>query len=144
MKHVSALVVLASLAAATASYAQTPAYHIAKTVALGSPDRWDYLVYDGPSHRLYVSHGDRVTVIDGREGTVLGAVEGMAGGTHGIGIVAAAGKGYTDDGKAGEAVAFDLKTFKTGKHIKAQDDADGIAFDPTSGNIFVRSEERRV
>ena len=47
-------------------------------------------------------------------------IEGMPGGTHGIGISAATGKGYTDDGKAGQAVAFDLKTFKTGARITGQ------------------------
>src|SRR5450631_2751911 len=147
MKHpiAPALIVLASLIASTASDAEgPPPYHVAKTIPLGLPDRWDYLVYDDPSHRLYVSHGDRVTVLDGQDGTILGNVEGMPGGTHGIGIVASAGKGYTDDGKAGEAVAFDLKTFKTGKHIKAQDDADGIAFDPTSGHIFVVDGDSKV
>ncbi|HWY66110.1 MAG TPA: YncE family protein [Rhizomicrobium sp.] len=128
-----------------AASAQTaPAYHVTKTVALGAPDRWDYLVYDAPSHRLYVSHGDRVTVLDGQDGKVLGNVEGMPGGSHGIGIVSAVGKGYTDDGKAGEAVAFDLKTLKTGKRIKAEDDADGIAFDPTSGHIFVVDGDSKV
>ena len=128
-----------------AASAQTaPAYHVTKTVALGSPDRWDYLVYDPPSHRLYVSHGDRVTVLDGQDGKVLGNVEGMPGGSHGIGIVSAVGKGYTDDGKAGEAVAFDLKTLKTGKRIKAEDDADGIAFDPSSGHIFVVDGDSKV
>lgn len=131
--------------ACVAASAQTaPSYHVTKTVALGAPDRWDYLVYDAPSHRLYVSHGDRVTVLDGKDGGILGQVEGMPGGTHGIGIVTAAGKGYTDDGKAGEAVAFDLKTLKTGKHIKAQDDADGIAFDPASGHIFVVDGDSKV
>jgi len=132
------------LGSVTVSFAQAPAYHVTKTVPLGSPDRWDYLVYDGPSHRLYVSHGDRLTVLDGKSGSVLGTVQGMPGGSHGIGIVAAAGKGYTDDGEAGEAVAFDLKTLKTGKHIKAQDDADGIAFDPASGHIFVVDGDSKV
>jgi len=131
--------------AGVAASAQTaPSYHVTKTVALGAPDRWDYLVYDAPSHRLYVSHGDRVTVLDGQDGKVLGNIEGMPGGTHGIGIVSATGKGYTDDGKAGEAVAFDLKTFKTGKRIKAEDDADGIAFDPSSGHIFVVDGDSKV
>jgi YVTN family beta-propeller protein len=128
---------LIGFAGAAASAQTAPSYHVTKTVALGAPDRWDYLVYDAPSHRLYVSHGDRVTVLDGKGGEVIGNIEGMPGGTHGIGIVTAMGKGYTDDGKAGEAVAFDLKTLKTGKHIKAEDDADGIAFDPASGHIFV-------
>jgi YVTN family beta-propeller protein len=137
----SAALILGSFAA---SFAQSPAYHVTKTVPLGAPDRWDYLVYDGPSHRLYVAHGDRLSVLDGKTGSVLGTVQGMPGGSHGIGIVAAAGKGYTDDGEAGQAVAFDLKTLKTGNHIKAQDDADGIAFDPASGHIFVVDGDSKV
>ena len=146
MKHAItlALIVIASLAVCTASQAEGPPYHTVKTVALGSPDRWDYLVYDDASHRLYVSHGDRVTVLDGRDGAVIGNVEGMPGGTHGIGIVTSAGKGYTDDGKAGEAVAFDLTTLKVQKRIKAQDDADGIAFDKSSGHIFVVDGDSKV
>lgn len=138
------LLAAAFLLSSAAAYAQAPAYHVSKTVALGAPDRWDYLVYDGPSHRLYVSHGDRLTVLDGRSGSMLGEVVGMPGGTHGIGIVAAAGKGYTDDGQAGEAVAFDLKTFQTGARIKAAPDADGIAFDPVSGHIFVVDGDSKV
>src|SRR5579863_5466025 len=137
----SAALLLGSFAA---SFAQAPGYHVTKTVPLGAPDRWDYLVYDGPSHRLYVAHGDRLSVLDGKNGSVLGTVQGMPGGSHGIGIVAAAGKGYTDDGEAGQAVAFDLTTLKTGKHIKAQDDADGIAFDPASGHIFVVDGDSKV
>ncbi len=131
---IAGLCILGSIAPAAAAGA-TPTYHVTKSVALGAPDRWDYVVFD--AGRVYVSHGDRVTVVDGQSGAILGQVEGMPGGTHGIGISAKTGKGYTDDGKAGEAVAFDLKTFKTGARIAAKDDADGIAFDPVSGHIFV-------
>ena len=134
------LAICAFLLLSTAAIAQpaTPAYHVSKTVALGAPDRWDYIVYDSSMHRVYVSHGDRVTVVDGASGAILGDIQGaMPGGTHGIGISIATGKGYTDDGQAGVAVPFDLKSFKTGKPIKAEKDADGIAFDPTSGHVFV-------
>jgi len=124
-------------AAAAQSPTTAPAYHVTKTVSLGAPDRWDYIVFDSSSHRVYVSHGDRVTVVDGRDGAILGDVAGIPGGTHGIGISTATGKGYTDDGQAGVAVSFDLKTLKTIKQIKAESDADGIAFDPTSGHVFV-------
>lgn len=137
MKHIAlgAALFLSALTAAGALAQTPPPYHVSKTVALGAPDRWDYVVFD--RGRVYVSHGDRVTVVDGKSGAILGNVEGMPGGTHGIGISAATGKGYTDDGKAGIAVAFDLKSFKTAARIPAKDDADGIAFDPTSGHIFV-------
>jgi YVTN family beta-propeller protein len=144
MKHLlltTAIVLIGSLAAAQA---QMPSYKVTNKVALGSPDRWDYLVYDQPSHRLYVAHGDRVTVLDGKSGKLIGNVEGMPGGSHGIGIVASTGKGYTDDGEAGQAAVFDLKTLKVRKRIKAEDDADGIAFDKSSGHIFVVNGDSKL
>jgi len=112
-------------------------YHATHSVPLGAPDRWDYLVYDGPSHRLYVSHGDRLTVVDARDGRIVGVVEGMPGGTHGIAISHAAGLGYTDDGRAGEAVAFSLRTLKVVKRLRAAEDSDAVTLDPTSGHVFV-------
>lgn len=114
-----------------------PEYRVSHTIALGIPDRWDYLTFDAGSHRVYVAHGDRVTVVDGREGKILGEITGFPGGTHGIAVVPAFGRGYTDDGKAGEVGSFDLATLKVSKRIKAMEDADGIIFDPTSGHIFV-------
>ena len=112
-------------------------YHATRTVPLGGPDRWDYIVYDSPSHRVYIAHGDRVTVVNGRDGRIIGQVAGMPGGTHGIAISHAAGLGYTDDGRAGEAVAFSLKTLKVVKRLRAAADADAVTIDPTSGHVFV-------
>jgi YVTN family beta-propeller protein len=121
--------------ASDSSSAQT--YRITKSIALGTPDRWDYLTFDPTSGRLYISHGDRVTVVDGRSGEVLGQVEGLPGGTHGIAIVNALGRGYTDDGRAGVAVSFDLSNFRVVHRITAAPDADGIIFDPVSTHVFV-------
>jgi len=123
--------------AASAATVSPPAYHVSMTVALGAPDRWDYVVFDPASHRVFVAHADRVTVVDGRDGKILGNVEGMPGGTHGIAVSPATGRGYTDDGRAGMVTTFDLVTFKAIKQIKAEEDADGIILDPTSHNIFV-------
>jgi YVTN family beta-propeller protein len=132
------MALLAPIAAATAaSPPEQPHYHIAKVVPLGNPDRWDYVVFDPDSQRVYVAHGDRITVVNGDTGAMIGTVEGMPGGTHGVAISHATGMGYTDDGKAGIVVEFDLKTLKAVKRIKAEVDADGIVFDPASGHIFV-------
>src|SRR3974390_3047982 len=106
-------------------------YKVTKSVPLGAPDRWDYVVFDAPSHRVYVAHGDRVTVVDGHSGQVVGQVEGLPGGTHGIAISHKSGLGYTDDGRAGEAGAFNLRSLKIVKRLKAQDDADAVTIDPT-------------
>lgn len=133
----AALLALAVCSPAQARQPSAPAYAVTRTVALGAPDRWDYVTYDPPSHRVYVAHGDRLTVVDGRTGAVVGQVEGAPGGTHGTAVVTALGRGYTDDGEAGVAKVFDLKTFKMLKDIAAQPDADGVVLDRPSGHIFV-------
>ena len=114
-----------------------PLYKIYKTVALGAPGRWDYLHFDPQSGRIYLAHGDRITVANGTTGAILGSITGMPGGTHGIAISHTTGQGFTDDGKAGQAVAFDLKTLKVVKRMKAEPDADGIIYDHASRHIFV-------
>lgn len=134
-KFLAVVVLTASCALAPAAAAEPPPYVLVKTTPLGAPDRWDYLTFDPASARVYVAHGDRVTVVDGRTGALLGNVEGMPGGTHGIAF--AAGKGYTDDGKAGTVTVFDPKTLKRIGTLKAQPDADGISSDGASGHLFV-------
>ena len=124
--------------AATASDAPpAPGYALVKTVLLGAPDRWDYVVADPATGRVYVAHGNRVTVLDAATGNVVGQVEGMPGGTHGIAISTATHQGFTDDGQKGEAVAFDLRTLAVLRRIPAADDADGMVTDPATGRVFV-------
>jgi DNA-binding beta-propeller fold protein YncE len=115
----------------------TSLYTVTKTVALGAPDHWDFVVFDPASHRVFVAHGDRVTVVDGRDGQIIGNVEGLPGGTHGIAITPGTKRGYTDDGHAGTAASFDLDSLKLIHTIKAEADADAIVFDPTTGHVFV-------
>lgn len=129
----ASLLLASALAAGAAT--EAPSYHPGKSVALGSPERWDYTVYDKSTHRVFVAHGDKVAVVDPESGKLLGNVEGISGGTHGVVVVD--GKGYTDDGEAGQVVVFDPKTLKVIKRIKAHDDADWIAHDPVSNHIFV-------
>jgi YVTN family beta-propeller protein len=139
MKHQCLALSFAAVVAtiSSAASAEAPSYAITKTIALGAPDRWDYLTFDAPSGRLYMSHGDRVTVVDGKTCAILGQVAGLPGGTHGIAIATDAGRGYTDDGQAGIAASFDLKTFGIVHRIKVETDADGMLFDPVSGHVFV-------
>lgn len=121
----------------TLSWAQSgSSYRISAAVSLGAPDRWDYVVFDPSSGRVFVAHGDRLTVLDGRTGAVGGEVRGFPGGTHGIAISVANGRGYTDDGEAGVVKSFNLKTLKLEKTIPAQVDADGLVLDPRSGHVL--------
>ena len=134
--------VLASADQAALSTPQTsatalPSYHLTRTIPLGAPDSWDYVTVDSAAHRVYVAHGDRVTVVDSRDGTRLGEVTGFPGGTHGVVVIPALARGYTDDGVAGVVAAFDLRSFKVRHRIKAEADADGMVFDSVSGLVYV-------
>jgi DNA-binding beta-propeller fold protein YncE len=127
-----------ALAAALAGPALAgPAYRLVTSVPLGAPERWDYVVVDPDSGRVYIAHGDHVGVLDGRAGSLLGQVQGISGGTHGIGLSDRTGQGFTDDGRNGQAVVFDLKTLQITKTIPANQDADAIATDPVTGHVFV-------
>jgi YVTN family beta-propeller protein len=128
--------VLFETPALAADAASPPLYRIVKEAPLGTPDRWDYVVFDPVLNRVYVSHGEKVTVIDAAGDTIIGQIDGITGTTHGIASVHALGKGYTDDGKAGIVVSFDLKTLKVINRIKAEPDADGIVYDPSSGHVL--------
>ncbi len=131
----SAVAVTLGLTASTAP--ARPAYRQTATVQLGAPDRWDYLVADAEGGRVYVAHGDRVDVLDAKTTKVIGSVPGIPGGTHGTAISRATGQGFTDDGRAGQLVAFDLRSLKVIRTISANEDADAIAADPVTGRIFV-------
>ena len=135
--HPLALVTLIASSCISAAPAPAPAYSLVKSVPLGAPDRWDYVVYDGATRRIYIAHGDRLAVVDARSGNLVGNVQGIPGGTHGTAISVSTHQGFTDDGQRGKAVAFSLNTLKVQREIPADMDADGMALDPVTGHVFV-------
>jgi YVTN family beta-propeller protein len=114
-----------------------PSYKITKQVPLPGPDRWDFVKYSGLDKRVYVAHGDRVTVVDEPSGKIIGQIGNLPGGTHGIAISPKTGQGFTDEGDPGVAVAFDLKTLRQRETIQTAADADGVLYEPTTKNIYV-------
>ena len=126
-----------AIPAAYGATAAAPSYRLTNTVALGPGERWDFVVFDPIADRVYVAHGDHVTVVDEKQARVIGQIGTFPGGTHGVAVSSADGQGYTDDGKAGRAIAFDLQSFKPVKEIAAAPDADQIIREPVTGHIFV-------
>lgn len=117
--------------------ARPVSYHFVRSVSLGAPNGWDYVVYAPFSHRVFVAHGNRLTVVNGRTGRIVGQVGPIPGGPHGTAFDPAAGVGITDDGRLGQAVIFNLKSLRVVGRLKIQRGADAVAFDPVSGHAFV-------
>lgn len=138
MKFSAKALFLCAVLAATGGFAAAPPeYRITRTVALGAPDRWDYVVFDPVLSRVYVAHADTVIVVDAGDGHLIANIAGLSGVTHGVASVHALDKGYTDDSESGSVFSFDLKTLKVIHRIKAEPDADGIVYDPPSGHVLV-------
>ena len=125
----------ALLLGATALWAQN-APAITKSVPIGAPDRWDYVVLDPSGTHAYIAHGDRITVVDTVAGKVSGTLA-VGGATHGVVVLPGEAKGYAGDGQAGTVAVFDPRTMKILKTIKAEKDADGIVYDPKTGHVLV-------
>ena len=104
-------------------------------IAVGGEGGWDYLTADAEGRRLYVSRGNRVTVLDLEKEVVVGELPDTPG-IHGIAVVPELGKGFTSNGGNGTVTVFDLKTLKATGKIKVQGVPDAILYDPASKRIF--------
>jgi DNA-binding beta-propeller fold protein YncE len=115
-------------------------YHLLKKVPLpaapGGGEYFDYITVDGPSRRVYVSHGTEVDVLDADKLTVVGTIGGLKR-CHGVVLVNDLGKGFITDGELEEVMIFDIKTLKVTGEVKTnQPDTDSLIYDPASKLIF--------
>jgi YVTN family beta-propeller protein len=115
-------------------HAQT--YVLDKTIALSGDAGYDYLSIDKVNHRLYVSHGTSVNVIDLETDQPVGVISDMKG-VHGIAIANKSNRGFISDGRADAVVAFDLTTLKTLAVIPVDAKGpDAIIYDPYTDRVF--------
>jgi DNA-binding beta-propeller fold protein YncE len=111
-------------------------YHVVRHISIGGTGGWDYLAVDSAAHRLYVSHSDRVEVIDTESGKVAGSITGLSG-VHGIAIAPELNRGYISSGRSNTMTIFDLKTLANVKDVKTTgDNPDAILYEPTTKNVW--------
>ncbi|ADW71187.1 YncE family protein [Granulicella tundricola] len=142
---------LCACAATLTSFVSSPAhaqkpFHITDRWVVGGEGGWDYLTADPASHRLYITHTNRVEVLDTTTGKSIGAVTGLTR-THGVVIMPDGKTGFVSDGGANQVVAFDTKTFAAITKIPAGTNPDGIAYEPTTNTIWAfngRSKDATV
>jgi YVTN family beta-propeller protein len=102
---------------------------------VGGEGGWDYLLVDSSAHRLYITHGSRVEVVDLQTGKPAGAITGLKG-AHGVALDDAGKFGYISDGRANAVVVFDRGTLATVATIPAGTNPDGIAFEPVTKTVW--------
>ena len=110
---------------------------------IGGTGGWDYLTADSATHRLYVPRSDRVTVVDTRDGHVVGTVPGTEG-IHGVVLDRKTGKAYTSNGRGNSVTKFDVATLdvETTFPIPGQG-PDAIVFEESSNEIWTFNARSR-
>jgi DNA-binding beta-propeller fold protein YncE len=113
------------------------AYHVVNHIAVGGgTGGWDYLTVDPSTRRLFVSHSDRVEVIDLDSRKVVGTISGLNG-VHGIAISPGAKRGYISNGRSSSVTIFDLDKLTAIKEVKTTgDNPDAILFDPYTKRVW--------
>jgi DNA-binding beta-propeller fold protein YncE len=135
---VAAIVVVTAASiefAAAAPSPQSSGYHVTKKVPLGGEGGWDYLLADSANHRLFISRGTHVIVVDMESGKVTGDIPDTQG-VHGIALAPEFNRGFTSNGRANTVTIFDLKTLATIGTVKTGENPDAILYDPASKRIF--------
>jgi DNA-binding beta-propeller fold protein YncE len=110
-------------------------YHLVKKVKLGGTGGWDYLEVDPATHRLFISRGTHVVVVDPDQGKIVGDIPDTQG-VHGIAIANEFSKGFTTNGRTADSTIFDLASLKALGNVKTDKDSDAIIYDPFSKRVF--------
>jgi YVTN family beta-propeller protein len=127
--------VLSGLLAARSSLAAQKPYHIVDRWKVGGEDGWDCMLADAAAHRLYLSHGTRVEVLDTQSGKTVGSIAGLHR-AHDIALDDAGKFGYISDGGGNSVVVFDRATLATVATIPAGNDPDIILFEPATQTVW--------
>ncbi len=97
---------------------------------------WDYLSVDSAARRLYVTHGDRVHVVNLDTDTAVGEIAPIDG-AHGVALAPDLGRGFVSNGKTGFITVFDLKTLGIlALWQTAGKKPDAVLYDPATRQLF--------
>jgi DNA-binding beta-propeller fold protein YncE len=134
MRHRTWITCLTLLA--TAALAGPSGYHADRSIMVGGDGFWDYITADTTSHRLFVTHGTHVQVVDAATDSVVGDIPDTPG-VHGVALAYDVGRGFTSNGRDSSVSVFDMKTLAVVTRIKLQQrNPDAILYDKASGRVF--------
>jgi YVTN family beta-propeller protein len=139
MKRALAFASLA-LAVSLGVTAPPPHFSVLKKISIPGDSGWDYLKMDSDAHRLYISRGTHVMVLDVDTEKIVGDIPDTSG-VHGIAIAPKAGRGYTSNGRDNSVTVFDTATLQTITKIPVGEGPDAIIYDPATNRVFTMCGE---
>jgi YVTN family beta-propeller protein len=110
-------------------------FHVEHVWKVGGVGFWDYMTIAPHTDLLYITHGDRVDIVNTSTGKTVGAITGL----HGIHCVVFSSDGvhgYITDGGADQVAVFDRRTNKIVKRIAVGNHPDGAVFEPVTQTVW--------
>jgi YVTN family beta-propeller protein len=133
MKQIIITALAALLFSALPLAAQT--YKVTERVKLGGEGGWDYLVYDKDGHRLFITRGSHVMVVDANTLKITADIPDLSA-IHGVALVPELNRGFISNGGDNTVTVFDLKTLKKLDSVKVGERPDAILYEPFSKHVF--------
>ena len=118
------------------SGASPQAANVIRKLPLDGEGRWDYVVVDPGTNRLYIARTTRFMVVNLETGQLLGEVPDTPG-AHGVAIAGDLGLGFTSNGQENQSSVFDLKTLQVSKKIETGQNPDAILYHAPTQSVFV-------
>jgi len=126
----AAALLVAGAAAAAGGYA------IVERWRLGGTGGWDYLTIDAPRHRLFITRGDRVDVVDTATGKLAASVPG-ASGAHGVALAPELKRGWVSNGRGNSVLEFDYDTLAVVRSVPVPGvNPDAILYEPHHRRLY--------
>ncbi len=135
--HPRSLFTILGVCVTAALHAASTDYRIVARYAIGGEGGYDYLRVDAAARRLYVTHQNRVEVLDADTGHKVGEIGGLAR-AHGVAISPETGHGFATSGTDSEIAMFDAKSLAVIKRIKSTgSNPDAIEYDASTRRVYV-------
>src|SRR6185437_799795 len=115
--------------------AAEPHYKFIKDIQIGGGGGWDYLYADSVGHRLYVTHGTKVVVVDTQQDKVVGSIPDTPG-IHGFVTAPELQRGFSSNGQENKSSIIDLTNLKLIQKVSTGANPDSILFEPKSGTVW--------
>jgi len=124
------------LLSGVASHAQASDLRLVSQQQIPGDTKWDYLSFESSSHRLFITHGERVDVFDTLDKKVIGAIPNTPG-VHGVALAPDLDRGYTSNGLSSTVTIFELSSLRVMGTLPTEKKPDAIIYDPATKRVFV-------
>lgn len=112
-------------------------YIVRDPITLGETGKWDYTDVDLSHHRLFVTRGTHVQVIDLNTRKIIGDIPSTDG-VHGVAFAPELNLGFTSNGNVNSVTVFNLESLKVQQEIKISGaKPDAILYETNSHKLYV-------